>query len=89
MARGIQRTASQYQPVASWLGQHGWVVGVALIGGGVIHQQFEKNKTPVGAQTATLGMRAAPAAAPGASPFARIVQALEGGPAATPKSGGK
>jgi hypothetical protein len=60
-----------------------------LIGGGVIHQQYAKNKTTVGAQSATLGMRAAPAAAPGAGPFARIVQALEGGSVAMPKSGGK
>jgi hypothetical protein len=34
-------------------------------------------------------MRAASAAAPGAGPFARVVQALEGGSVATPKSGGK
>jgi hypothetical protein len=74
MSRGAKNISDQWRPAASWVSQHGWVLGVALIGGGLVHQQYKTSK-------AELGVQAAPAAAkPGPGPFQLIYQSLAGGP---------
>jgi hypothetical protein len=78
--RGADRPFRHFFSGASWIGQHGWIVGVALMGGGVVHQQYVKSKAPGAGQAATFAIQTASVlpTAQGPGPFVRIYQALGG-----------
>jgi len=41
MARRMRGPAAKQINVSFWIGKYGWVVGVALIGGGVAHMRYK------------------------------------------------
>jgi hypothetical protein len=78
MARNYRKSEFDIAPLSSWISQHGWIVGVALIGGGLAHQYVAKNAAPSAQALATPASSTVVAPAAATGPFAIIAEALAG-----------